>query len=75
MLGVPEYTSYNRGIHPEQSDEVSCTMEASPFIAFSLLLMVIVAVAALFMSGRTSKSANCDDPEKPGKKQEDHKFF
>ncbi|MES9943159.1 MAG: single-stranded DNA-binding protein [Candidatus Thiodiazotropha sp. 6PLUC2] len=50
-------------------------MEASPFIAFSLLLLVIIAVAALFMAGRTSNSANCDDPDKPGKKQEDHKFF
>ncbi len=50
-------------------------MEASPFIALSLILMLVVAVAALFMAGKSSKSANCDDPKSPGEKREDHKLF
>ncbi len=32
-------------------------------IAFSLLLLVGLGVAALFMAGRSSRTANDDDPD------------
>jgi len=32
-------------------------------IAFSLLLLVALGIAALFMAGRSSRSANEDDPD------------
>ncbi|MET0066818.1 MAG: single-stranded DNA-binding protein [Candidatus Thiodiazotropha sp.] len=50
-------------------------MEAYPFIALSLLLMMVVAVAALFLAGKSSKSSNCDDPKNPTEKSDEHKFF
>ncbi len=34
-----------------------------PLIAISLLLLAGLGVAALFMAGRDSRSANDDDPE------------
>jgi nitrogen fixation-related uncharacterized protein len=50
-------------------------MEAAPFIAFSLVLMIIVAVAALFLAGKSSQSANYDDPKVAKKRRDDHKLF
>jgi hypothetical protein len=35
---------------------------AASLIAFSLLLLLAMGVAALFLAGRTSRSANRDDP-------------
>ena len=38
-------------------------MDPAPFIAFSLILMIIIGVLALFLAGKDSKSSNMDDPE------------
>lgn len=43
--------------------EVQSMQLVGPLIAISLLLLVAVGVAALFMAGRSSRSANDDDPD------------
>jgi hypothetical protein len=37
-------------------------VSAQVFIAFSLFLLLGLGVAALFLAGRDSRSANADDP-------------
>jgi len=46
-------------------------METAPFIAVSLLLMLGVAVLALFLGGRNSRSSNWDDPEARARRGEE----
>lgn len=38
-------------------------MESAPFIALSLLLMLVVGILAVFLGGRSSRSSNWDDPD------------
>ena len=37
---------------------------ASALIAFSLILLVIIGLLAIFFAGKSQKSASMDDPEK-----------
>ena len=50
-------------------------MDAAPLIAFSLILMVIIGVVALFMAGKDSESSNWDDPEAKKKRMHFFKRF
>jgi hypothetical protein len=40
---------------------------AGTLVAISLVLLLALGVAALFMAGRTSGESNRDDPPAPGK--------
>jgi hypothetical protein len=46
-----------------QIKELQPMQLVGPLIAISLLLLVALGVAALFMAGRSSRSANDDDPD------------
>jgi hypothetical protein len=50
-------------------------MNPAPFIAISLILMIIVGVLALLLGGKDSESSNWDDPEAKKKRMHFFKRF
>jgi hypothetical protein len=43
---------------------------AGTLVGISLVLLLALGVAALFMAGRTSGESNRDDPPAPGKRED-----